>query len=94
MKESAPKFVCDSPLEEGVTSEPVSEARRGDTLDRAGVRRQAVEAVDPGEGAIKKFGINPMHYPLIKCPSGARQAAPQLKDLDTPRRPVKYKLEY
>jgi len=34
-----------------------------------------------------------MHYPLIKCPSGARQAAPQLKDLDTPRRLViKYKI--
>jgi len=46
-----------------------------------------------GEGAIKKIGINPMHYPLIKCPSGARQAAPQLKDLDTPRRLViKYKI--
>ena len=60
----------------------------------AGVRRQAVEPSTRGEGAIKKFGINPMHYPLIKCPSGARQAAPQLKDLDTPRRPVKYKLGY
>ena len=46
-----------------------------------------------GEGAIKKIGVNPMHYPLIKCPSGARQAAPQLKDLDTPRRLViKYKI--
>ena len=66
----------------------------GDTLDRAGVRCQAVEPSTRGEGAIKKFGINPMHYPLIKCPSGARQAAPQFKDLDTSRRPVKYKLGY
>ena len=78
------RFV-DSLLEEGVSSEPVSEARP--------YRGQVVEASTRGEGAIKKIGINPMHYPLIKCPSGARQAAPQLKDLDTPRRLViKYKI--
>ena len=70
------------------------ETSSGNFSNRAGVRRQAVEPSTRGEGAIKKFGINPMHYPLIKCPSGARQAAPQLKDLDTPRRPVKYKLGY
>ena len=69
-------------------------------IDQTGVkargivgRRSGGRRVNPGGGSYKKIGINPMHYPLIKCPSGARQAAPQFMDLDTPRRPVaKYKI--
>ena len=49
-------------------------------LDRRGINAEpALLGVrwsrrQPRGGSHKKIGINPMHYPLIKCPSGARQA--------------------
>jgi hypothetical protein len=71
------RFAHDSLLEEGVSSEPVSEARP--------YRRSGGRAVNPGGGGHKKLGINPRHYPLIKCPSGRRVAgADQFRSAPNP----------